>query len=153
MLKSVFLLLLLLIGNQTWADSSIFKAQVNKPMPQVYQALYQALENERLWVVFEADIGRNLQGMAKRLGDDYNRNQLDGLRVLVVCNAWYANAVSNADPDMLALCPFRITVHHKAGVTTVLFAQPSVHAQQSPALGIIQEIEQKAIAAIKAATQ
>lgn len=147
----ILIVLLLLMSANLFAESSIFKAQTQMPMDEVHQAVYQALEKERLWVVFEADIGRNLQNMAKRLGDNYNRNQLQGLRTMVVCNPWYANEVSNLDPAMLALCPLRLAIYREADVSTVLFARPSIHAQGSAALPVIMELEQTVISAIKSA--
>lgn len=133
------------------AGSPVFKLSVEAPLPKVYQALYEALEAQRLWVVFEADIGANLARMADRLGDDYNRSGLSGLRSLVVCNAGYANRVSNADPDMLALCPLRVAVVEKDGTTSMLFARPSVMAQGSPALPVVQEVEDRLIEALRSA--
>jgi len=153
MKKLLFACLLLLWGGVAAAGSPLFKAEVEAPMPKVYQALYQALENQRLWVVFEADLGGTIAGMAERLGENYNRNGLQGMRALVTCNAWYANEVSNHDPDMLALCPLRVAVTHKDGKTRMLFARPSLHAQGSPALPVIEEVEKLVIDAIEAAAK
>ena len=152
-MKKLLILLGLLCALNAQAASTIFKQSVEAPMPKTYGLLYDALEKQRLFVVFEPNIGRNLAGMAKRLGDNYNRNQLAGIRSLVVCNAWYANEVSNLDPDMLALCPLRVTVTHKDGVTHMLFARPSVHAQGSAALPVIQEVEQLVVEAMQQAAR
>lgn len=150
MMRKIWVSLLLLLWvSGAQAGDSIYKASKKAPAQEVYQALYKALEEQRLWVVFEPDMGRNIAGMAKRLGDDYNRNGLQTMRSMVVCNAWYANKVSNLDPDMLALCPLRVGVIHKDGVTTLLFARPTVHAQGSPALTVITEIEDLVITAIQ----
>ena len=150
-MQKLIALVLLLVALNVQAGSFVFQAKVEAPMPKVYQNLYQELEKRKLWVVFEPDMGRTVAGLAKRLGEDYNRNGLEGMRSLVVCNAWYINRVSNLDPEMLALCPLRVTVTHKNGFTTMLFARPSVHAKQSPALPVIEEIEGMVIEAIKAA--
>jgi len=151
-MKKVFALFLLLASSLVFAaPASIFKAEVKAPMQITYKLLYEALEKERLWVVFEADIGQNLSAMADRLGEDYNRNKLESLRTMVVCNAFLANRVSNLDPDMLALCPLRVAVTHKAGTTQVLFAKPTIHAQGSAALPVVLEIENSVIDAIKTA--
>lgn len=135
------LLLLFCLSLPVHAAGNIHRVEVGAEMPKVYQAVYQELESRRLFVVFEPDMGRTIAGLAERLGEDYNRNRLEGIRSMVVCNAWYTNQVSNLDPDMLALCPVRVTVIHKEGVSTILFARPSVHAQGSPALPVIEEIE------------
>ncbi len=146
------LLLLLLAG--VWVDAfatpaGIFRAETKAPMQVTYQAVYRALEEARFWVVFEADTGSNIAGFADRWGDDYNRNRLEGIRSMVVCNGWFANKVSNADPDLLALCPLRVGLTHKQGVTAVLFARPTAVAQGSPGLAVVEEVEGIIIDAIK----
>lgn len=148
MLRNILLLSLLCLGAVASAADSIYKAQAQAPLEQVYRQLYQALETQRLWVVFEADLGANLSGMAGRLGENYNRNELQGIRSMVVCSPWYANEASNLDPNMLALCPLRLGVIHKDGVTSVLFARPTLHAADSPALPVVEEIEGLVIEAI-----
>ena len=143
-------LCLLLLPVLGWAESSaVYQHSVQRPLAAVYDGIYQSLESRKLWVVFEANIGANLAGMAERLGDDYNRNQLEGIRTLVVCNAFYANRVSNLDSTMLALCPLRVTVIHKAGRSTALFVRPTHTAQGSPAEPVLREIETLVVAAIE----
>ena len=128
----------------------ILRLDAKAPMAVTYPAIYQALEGARFWVVFEADLGANLAGFRDRWGDELNRNALDGIRSLVVCNAWYANQVSNADPDLLALCPLRVNLVEKSGVTRVLFARPTATAAGSPGIAVIQEIEDNIAAALRA---
>ena len=151
MKKLLILPLMFLLLGVARAESPIYKQEVAAPLQAVYQSLYAALEQQKLWVVFEADMGRSINGMAQRLGERHNQNGLQGIRSMVVCNPWYANEVSNLDPDMLALCPLRVALTHKAGTTSMLFARPSVQAQGSAALPVIVEVEQLVIDAIKAA--
>ena len=115
-----------------------------------YSAVYEALEKHHFYVVFEPDIQKNLAGFAERWGEDYNRNQLDGIRAMVFCNGWYANQVSNKEPSMLALCPLHITLTHKAGVTTILFVRPSQVAKGSDAEAIALELEADVVKAVGA---
>jgi uncharacterized protein (DUF302 family) len=131
------------------ADSPVFAYSVEKPIDQIYDKLYQSLEDARLYVVLEPDIGKNLSGFAERWGDQYNRNELTAIRSMVFCNGWYANQVSNKDPQMLALCPLSLTLIEKGGKTTALFARPSVIAADSPAKEVVEELENAVIAAIK----
>lgn len=123
------------------APNGILRLDARAPMAVTYKAVTVALEEARFWVVFEADLGANMAGFAERWGDELNRNALDGIRSIVVCNAWYANQVSNADPDLLALCPLRINLVEKDGVTRVLFARPTVIAAGSPGIAVVEEIE------------
>ncbi|MCW8956208.1 MAG: DUF302 domain-containing protein [Gammaproteobacteria bacterium] len=133
------------------APAPVFEISVKKPMDEVYTPLYKTLEDEGFYVVFEANIGRNMSRFSEKWGENYNRNQLDGIRSMVFCNVWYANAVSNADPRMLALCPLRLSLLEKSGATRVLFARPTVMAADSPALKILTQIENEIIAIIRKA--
>ncbi len=139
--------------NAQAGQANIYKQTINLPMQKVYPALYKALEDARFFVVFEPYISKNIQRFADKWGDDYNRNKLDGIRSMVFCNGWFANKVSNADPDMLALCPLRLGLYEKSGITTVVFARPSVIAEQSKAKPILLQIEAEVIEAIKTAAK
>jgi Domain of unknown function DUF302. len=113
-----------------------------------YDKLNAALEQHGYYVIFEPNIGKNLQGMAAKLGADYNRNQLTTIKSLVFCNPRYANEMSNLDPAMLALCPMHVTLTHKGDITSVYFIRTSMvtHGSAGDALG--KKIEADVIAAI-----
>lgn len=130
--------------------AGILRLEARAPMEDTYKAVYAALENARFWVVFEADLGRNLATFAERWGEDLNRNALGGIRSIVVCNAWYANQASNADPDLLALCPLRVNLVEKDAVTRVLFARPTVIAAGSPGIAVVEQVERAIEAALRA---
>ena len=148
--KVMFLCFILACTPANAGSPHVFEHTVNKPMDHVYSAVYKGLEAEGFYVVFEANIGRNLSGFSKKWGENYNRNKLSGIRSMVFCNGWYANAVSNADPSLLALCPLRMTLIEKEGKTTALFARPTVIAADSPAKKVLLRVENEVIAAIKA---
>lgn len=148
------LLLLLLLSPLTLvqaANPNIYQSSVKRPLPVVYKALYKALESKRFYVLFEAHISKVMYRNRKRWGGDYNRNKLDNIRSLVVCNVWYANQVANADPEMLALCPLRVVLVEKNGVTRVLFVRPSRIAAGSKAQPVLRKIEGIIISAIRQA--
>ena len=139
----------LMMFNAHAESASVFEHRVNKPLGQVYSKVYQSLEQEGFYVVYEVNLGRNLAGFKERWGENYNRNKLDQIRSMVFCNGWYANAVSNTDPTMLAFCPLRMTLTEKDGVTTALFIRPTKVAEGSPALKVLQHVEDDVIKAIK----
>lgn len=151
--KYLFLVVLLFAAPLQAASPNVFEMSVQKPVDAVYDTLYKALENDGFFVVFEANIGKNLARFEQKWGEDYNRNKLDAIRSMVFCNGWYANAVSNADPRMLALCPLRLSLIEKAGETTVLFARPTVIAGDSPARKILQRVEDDVVAVIRKALE
>ncbi|MCB1722940.1 MAG: DUF302 domain-containing protein [Chromatiaceae bacterium] len=147
----IALALLIATGSVAAAPPGVLRLDAKAPMDVTYRAVHGALEEARFWVVFEVDLGGNLASFAERWGEDYNRNALSGIRSVVVCNGWYANQVGNADPDLLALCPLRVNLVEKDGVTRILFARPTVIAQGSPAIGVVKEIEDAIKAALEAA--
>ena len=107
---------------------NVYRQQVNKPLAEVYDKVYKSLEDARFYVVFEPNIGANLAGFSEKWGDNYNRSKLSAIRSMVFCNAWYANQVSNLDPDMLGFCPLHLTLIERDAKTVVLFNRPRVMA-------------------------
>ena len=138
-----------LLAATTRAEAPIFRQAVAADFDAVYQRVYQALEENRFFVVFEPNIGGNLSSFAERWGDDYNRNQLEEMRSMVFCNAWYANQVTNADPAMAALCPLHISLIHKEGETTVFFLRPDAIAKGTAAETIAKQLTDDVITALR----
>ncbi len=156
MKKWLVLLILMFSVSSVFADtknSSVYIQQVNEPLTRVYDKVYKSLEDARFFVVFEPNIGANIASFAEKWGDDYNRNKLAEIRSMVFCNGWYANKVSNLDPNMLGFCPLHITLIERDGKTTVLFNRPGVIAQNSPAKELLLKIETEVIAAIQLGMQ
>jgi hypothetical protein len=131
----------------------VYSQTVDKPVAAVYDKVYQSLEDARFFVVFEPNIGANLTRFSKNWGDDYNQNNLSEIRSMVFCNGWYANKVSNQDPNMLGFCPLHLTLIERNGKTTVLFNRPGVIAKHSPAEALLAKIESEVIEAIQKGLQ
>lgn len=156
MKKWLVLLVLMFSVSSVFADtknSAVYIQQVDEPLARVYDKVYKSLEDARFFVVFEPNIGANIASFAEKWGDDYNRNKLAEIRSMVFCNGWYANKVSNLDPNMLGFCPLHITLIERDGKTTVLFNRPGVIAQNSPAKELLLKIESEVIAAIQLGVQ
>ena len=128
---------------------AVFTAEKKADFETTYQAVYKSLEANKFFVVFEPDIGANLKRFGKNWGNDYNQNKIERIKSMVFCNGWYANKMSNADPKYLALCPLRLTMMHKQGVTTALFVRPDFLARGSKAESVAKEITQGVIEAIQ----
>ena len=135
------------------APDGVYVQHVKKPVSEVYDKVYASLEDARFFVVFEPNIGANLASFAEKWGDDYNQNNIAEIRSMVFCNGWYANKVSNLDPDMLGFCPLHISLIERKGKTTVLFNRPGVIAQNSPAKELLLKIESEVITAIQQGIQ
>lgn len=149
----LFITIALLVTISTsWAESPmVYEKRVKADPEKTYKQVFNALENNGYYVVFEPNIGKNLAHFKKRWGKDYNKNKLESIRSMVFCNGWYANQVGNADPQMLALCPLHISLVHKQGVTRILFIRPSLVATGSNAEKIALELEQDVIRTIEGA--
>lgn len=151
-MKNVFVWLGLMVCIPVLAANSHVKVwQLDGELDSVYDVVYSSLEDKRYFVVFEPNIQKNISRFADKWGENYNRNKLQGIRSMVFCNGWYANAVSNADPDMLALCPLHITLIQREGKTHILFARPTSIAQGSKAEAVAREIEDDVSKALDAA--
>ena len=156
MAKWLVLLILMFSISSAYAgdgDSVVYRLQVNKPLSKVYDKVYKSLEEARFFVVFEPNIGANLARFSEKWGDDYNRNNIAEIRSMVFCNGWYANKVSNLDPNMLGFCPLHLTLIERDGKTTALFNRPGVITQNSPAKAQLKKIESEVIAAIQQGMQ
>jgi len=150
LLCTLLLLLGLFSAGQVLADSAmIYEKDVKGDLETTYKQVFNSLENNGYYVIFEPNIGRNLANFKQRWGKDYNTNKLEAIRSMIFCNAWYANRISNADPQMLALCPLHISLVHKDGVTRIMFIRPSLVATGSPAEKIALEMEQDVIRTIE----
>lgn len=134
---------------QSKPEPRVYKKTVKGEFTETYKKVFTALETNGYFVIIEPNIGKNLSHFEQRWGNNYNKNQLEAIRSMVFCNAWYANEVSNLDPDMMALCPLHITLTHKNGVTTILFVRPGQVAMGSPAQAIAAELEQDVIRSIE----
>ncbi|MFV2003961.1 MAG: DUF302 domain-containing protein [Gammaproteobacteria bacterium] len=131
------------------APEGVYRQQINKPLVEVYDKVYKSLEDARFFVVFEPNIGANLSRFSEKWGDDYNQNNLTAIRSMIFCNGWYANQVSNLDPDMLGFCPLHLSLIERDGKTTVLFNRPGFVAKNSPAEKLLLTIETEVIEAIQ----
>ncbi len=138
-------------NTQPRVNPFVYDRTVQGEMMTVYQNIFTALENNGYFVIFEANIGKNLSHFAKRWGKDYNRNKLDSIRSMVFCNGWYANKMSNIDTSMLALCPLRLTLYSKGKETHILFVRPGKIAAQSKAHKVAKELEDDVIRTLEVA--
>lgn len=130
-------------------EGMIYVKKRRKPLTALYKSIFTALEHNGYFVLIEPNIGKNLSHFAQRWGSDYNKNKLEEIRSMVFCNAWFANKMGNADPNMLALCPLHITLIQKGRLTTIVFVRPSKVAANSPAKAVAEELEKDVIRIIE----
>ena len=123
--------------------------ELQQGLETTYKYIHNSLEERKLFVVFEPNIGKNLAGFSERWGEEYNRNDLQGIRSMVFCNGWYANQVSNIDPQLLALCPLHITLYRQNEMTHIVFVRPTHAGKGGAANALLQELETTVSAAVE----
>ena len=131
----------LLLGAVRAELPGVLHWQVEQDLETVYHSVYNSLEENKYFVIFEANISANLARFSEQWGETYNRSQLQGIRSLVICNPWFTNEVSSLDPDMLVLCPLQLSVYQKGGITHVGFVRPTHVGEGSDAMPLLKEIE------------
>jgi uncharacterized protein (DUF302 family) len=132
---------------------AVYKKTVAMDIDTAQARVYEALEDQRFYVVFEADMGARMARFAQRWGEDYNRQGLSGVRSLVFCHIWWTNQIASADPDMLALCPLHLSLYEKDGKTSLVMPRPSVMARGSGAEAQAAELEEELTAIIEGALE
>jgi hypothetical protein len=148
--KQLFIFIVLFYAGSAWAElPGVMQWDVEQDSNRVYREVYRALEDHQFFVIFEANIGRNLRGYAARWGENYNRNGLNEIRSMVFCNVAYTNQLSNQDPGMLSLCPLHITVVQKDHTTSILFNRPTYIGQGSAAMPLLKQIEAEVSEAVE----
>jgi uncharacterized protein (DUF302 family) len=144
MLKGLSIAALWLFFSSALAGApAVFVQQTDLDIEQAYKRVYEALEEHKFWVVFEADLADRMSRFREKWGEDYNRSKLTGAKSMVFCNIWWTNRIASADPDMLAICPLHVSLYAREGTTSVVLLRPSAVAQGSGAEAEAVELEQE----------
>jgi len=147
----LLLSLLLFVGQLQAAPAGVYSRSVEMPLDEAYAAIYAGLEENRFWVVFEADMGSRMASMKERFGDEYNLQGLSGIKSMVFCNIGWTNRLASIDPELLALCPLHMTLFSKGARTTITFPRPAEIAAGSVGVHAAAELEQELIAVVEKA--
>jgi uncharacterized protein (DUF302 family) len=146
----VLLLFLSALGSSAQASDALYSRDIKGGFERIYRDVYTGLEKAGFHVVYEAYISNALAKHADEWGREYNKNGIEVVRSMVICSPWYANQLLNQDPKMIAVCPINVTVTYKQGTATVLFKRLATIGAGSPALGTLQEMDEKIIGVIAA---
>ena len=127
--------------------SDVYSLTLNEKTSNVYPKLIKAFKKNHLIIVSEIDILNKFRkaGLPKKFGSEFNTKNLTAIKAVIACNGFYGNYIANADPEMLALCPVRVTLIEKNGKTTLLFVKPTSVSKNSKAYNIIRKLESKVI--------
>ena len=152
--KLILYLFVLLMTTSVWAaPPAVYVKQTALPMDTAYERIYQALEANKFWVVFEADLAARMARFADRWGGDYNRRGLSAAKSMVFCNIWWTNRIASTDPELLSLCPLSLSLYEKDGVTTVVMTKPSMISKGSEGEEVAAELENELVGIIENAVQ
>jgi uncharacterized protein (DUF302 family) len=121
--------------------AGVLRLATDQGLDAVYDKVHEALEAEKFWVVFEADMGSRMARLADEWGDDYNRNALEAVKSMVFCNIGWTNRIANADPDLLAMCPLHLSLYAKDGQTVIVMPRVSAMAEGSPGQEAAAQLE------------
>ena len=143
------LLTLLVLLTPLMADG-VYKLHLNTPSNIVYTKLLKSLDKNHLIVVSEIDILAKFKkaGLPQKFKKEFNTNNLTAIKAVIACNGYFGNYIANADPEMMGLCPVRITLIEENGKTTILFVRPTAVSGNSKANKMIAKLEAKVISAI-----
>lgn len=143
------IIVILAMSVSLWANNVYVKV-VDAPMEGVYDSLLQSFADNSLSVVAQINILERLQAspLPKKLGKDFNSNNLTGIKSIVACNGKLANAIASTDPTMMAFCPVRVTLVEQEGKTTITYVKATSAPKDSKAYSHLKELEETVIKAI-----
>ena len=64
----IFFYIVMFAHHAAAQTDAIYEANIDEPVDEIYQELYKALEAARFYVIFEANIGKNLARNAEKWG-------------------------------------------------------------------------------------
>jgi len=137
------ILLALLLVSYVVAGDNIYKKVVNENYDSYYPKLKKELEINHVNVISEMDlIERFTQaGYAKKFGKDFNKNHLEKVTSLILCNGYIGNQVSNIDVTMMAFCPIRLTVLKQGDKTIVLYVKSAPNASNPKVVSLLKTLD------------
>lgn len=141
-----------LLSLSLWAaETNVYKVSYKSPVDTVLKNMLVQFEKEMLVVVWQLDILDEFKkkGLDKKFGAEFNKAGLTAVKTIVACNGKFGNDIINADSDMMAYCPIRITLTEKDGVTTVLYVRPTSAPKDSAAYKSLAQLEKKVTKAIE----
>ena len=154
MFRNLFFIACLLLVSSLNAHD-VYVKEVAQSTKTLYPKVLKALADNMLIVVSEIDILGKFEhaGLPKRFGKNFNTNNLEAIKAIIVCNGYFGNEVANSDPEMMALCPLRITIIQQNGKSKILFARPSALSKGSKANAILKKLEERVIFALESSAK
>lgn len=132
----------------------LYVRAIHAPMGVVYKDLVATLGHQGFRVPWGINIEKRLRMANPMLHlPNFNAQHLTDVRAMVICNPFLFNAIANADPTMIAICPMHITLVSTGGVTYVQYPREIAIAAHTPVAKIARLIDTKIERAINAVPQ
>lgn len=131
-MKAFIVTLFLLFGANLFA-SEFYSKVVHESFDSYYPKLKAAIKKNHMNIIYELDLIKQFKdkGYSEKFGSEFNKNKLDGVKTLLICNGYVGNQISNLNPAMMALCPIRLTIIQDSRKLTVTFLRhDSINAPQ-----------------------
>jgi len=128
-----WLIVLSILYSTILCASEVYKKEISLPIEIYYPKLIKAIKANHMNVLYELNLLEKFKasGYDKKFGSEFNKSHLKAVKTLLLCNGYVGNQVSNIDPDMMVLCPLRLTLISTAAGTRVVFVKSS-HLATSP---------------------
>ena len=138
------LLLTLLLATGLFASPAIHKTEINQSIKDYYPLLKKSIQDNHMNVLYELDLLDKFKksGYAEKFGKSFNRNNIEAIKTLLLCNGFVGNQVSNIDPDMMVLCPIKITLIQSNGKTTVTFIKSADMSPNEEVAKLLKTLDQ-----------
>jgi len=145
--------LILWVSGACAADSFVVEATARGSFEDVKQMLRLAIENRGLVVDHESNVGDMLERTGKDLGAP--RQIYVRAQVLEFCSAAYSRKTMQADPRLLAYCPYGIGIYQLPGegdLVHLVYRRPGIEAG-APGAAALREVDQLLGAILQEAAQ
>ncbi|MDD3597357.1 DUF302 domain-containing protein [Sulfuricurvum sp.] len=147
-IKSLTLIILLTLGVQA---SGLYVKVLSEPMEDVEDSLKESFTQNNLKEVARINIYEKMlkSGLAKKMGNDWNKNELSGLVSYIVCNGKLGMNIANANAQYAGICPIKITLIEDKKGTTLTYMRASNLTSDDKLKKELKVLDQTVIKAIE----
>lgn len=152
-MKKLLLGIMLLLASSLFAND-VYKKEVNKPHDVYIKELKDAIEKNHMNVLYELDLIKkfNDSGYAKKFGADFNKNKITASTTLLLCNGYIGNQISNIDPEMMALCPIKVSVISDEKSTKIIYTKYKGASKNKEVAALLKILDEVVINTIELTT-
>ena len=131
----------------------LFVKVVPESLDSVQISLQESFEQHKLKQVAEVDVfGKMVKaGLPKKMGDQWNTNNLTGLKSIIVCNGKLGMNIANINPTYAGVCPIKITMMEDKKGTTITYMRATGSSNDTKLEAALSALDNAVIKAITTA--